>query len=94
MSEVITKSNVVLQHVNSDVRKWLNLNVMTSQDFYQIAINQGDLSTNSGTHNYAGKFMFMGLSDQYMAFKSIDTREYVRITIRYNHYMRIAINKD
>ena len=45
---------------------------------FEKAILQGRLSDNPDADNYAGKYMYMGLTpnDQYDTFKNITTRQY------------------
>jgi len=81
--------------INNNVNKWFNINLMDSQDFFQVAIYQGNLSTNLSDDNYAGRYMFMRLSSKdHMAFKNIETRKYLYVKMKYEQYMRVAINKD
>ena len=43
---------------------------------FRLAIEQGRLSNDPQTANYAGKYMFMGFYNQRDNFKNINTRQY------------------
>lgn len=47
-------------------------------DAFRLAILTGRLSNNPTSTVYAGKYMYMGTWNGVDAFKSIDTREYLR----------------
>jgi len=51
---------------------------LEAMEAFQQAIQQGRLSDNPEANNYAGKYMYMGLSPngQYDTFKNITTRKY------------------
>jgi hypothetical protein len=57
---------------------------MSSNFAFRIAIENGLLSDNPTASNYAGLYMFMGVSDsgtlnEALLFKNINTREYIKL---------------
>lgn len=60
--------------------------MLTSQEAFRMAIEDGWLSLSAGNTNWVGNYMFMGESAGFpncLAFKHIDTREYLHIEV--NH---------
>ena len=50
---------------------------IVDDDAFDYAIDAGALSSKSTDQNYAGNYMFMGKQNGALAFKNINTREYL-----------------
>lgn len=53
---------------------------MNSMDCFLLAIKSGFLSNDKAAHNFAGKYMYMGIENGSYLFKHIDTRGYLKIS--------------
>lgn len=86
----ITYSQHAIQH---GIRKGLNMSDFTecfleeakthgeAQAAFKTAIKLGVLSENPTCLDFAGKWMYMGKSEKRLAFKNINTREYIHCII-------------